>query len=105
MIGSIMENGHTLAFRGISSETLYHFVLLYENPCHQNRLKTADFIAISQPINCEIYRDKSRYQQKSVVNRDFIEHFFPKNRDKIVRTDDFFTDENIVIKSYRIPIE
>jgi hypothetical protein len=25
-----MENGHTLAFRGISSEALYHFVLLYE---------------------------------------------------------------------------
>jgi hypothetical protein len=59
--------------------------------------------------NRRFYRDtsadKSRYQQKSVVNRDLIEHFFPKNRDKIVRTDDIFRDENIVIKSYRIPIE
>jgi hypothetical protein len=75
------------------------------SPCHQNRLKIADFIAIPQPINREICRDRSRYQQKSVVNRDLIEHFFPKNRDRIGRTDDVFRDENIVIKSYRIPIE
>ncbi len=45
-------------------------------PCHQNREKIDDFIAIFEPINCALYRDISRFRQKSVVNRDLIDDFF-----------------------------
>ena len=74
-------------------------------PCHQNRGKIDDFIAIFSPINCALYRDSSRFRQKPVVNRDLIDDFFLENRDKIVRTDDFFEDENIITKSDRILIK
>ena len=57
------------------------------------------------PINCALYRDSSRFRQKSVVNRDLIDDFVFENRDKIVRTDDFFEDENIITKSDRILIK
>ena len=79
--------------------------LKFYYPCHQNRGKIDDYIAIFRPINCEIYRDKSRFRQKSVVNRDLIDDFFLENRDKIVRTDDFFENENIITKSDRILIK
>jgi hypothetical protein len=72
------------------------------NPCRQNRGKIGDYIAISRPINRELYRDKSQFRHKSVVNRDLLGDFFFRNRDKIVRTDDFSEDENIVTKSGRI---
>ena len=74
-------------------------------PCHQNRGKIDDFIAIFGPINCALYRDSSRFRQKSVVNHDLIDDLFLENRDKIVRTDDFFEDENIITKSVRILIK
>jgi hypothetical protein len=51
------------------------------NPCHQNRGKIDDLIAIFGPINCALYRDTSRFRQKSVVNRDLIDGFgFEKSR-------------------------
>jgi hypothetical protein len=50
-------------------------------PCHQNRGKIDDFIAIFGPINCALYRDTSRFRQKSVVNRDLIDGYdFEKSR-------------------------
>ena len=83
---------------------IFHSHLVYY-PCHQNRGKIDDFIAIFIPINCALYRDSSRFRQKPVVNRDLIDDFFLENRDKIVRTDDFFEDENITTKSDRILIK
>jgi hypothetical protein len=59
------------------------------NPCNENRGKIDDFIAILEPINCALYRDRSRFRQKSVFNHDLIGDFFLENRDKIVQTDDF----------------
>ena len=44
-------------------------------------------------------------RQKSVVNSDLIDDYFLENRDKIVRTDDYFEDENIMTKSDRILIK
>jgi hypothetical protein len=45
-------------------------------PCRQNRGKIGDYIAISRPINRELYRDKSQFRHKSVVNRDLLGDFF-----------------------------
>jgi hypothetical protein len=59
------------------------------HPCNENRGKIDDFIAILEPINCALYRDRSRFRQKSVFNHDLIGDFFLENRDKIVQTDDF----------------
>ncbi len=52
-------------------------------PCNENRGKIDDFIAILEPINCALYRDRSRFRQKSVFNHDLIGDFFLENRDKI----------------------
>jgi hypothetical protein len=70
------------------------FVTIHHNPCDKNRGKIDDFIAILEAINCALYRDRSRFRQKAVFNRD-----------KIVQTDDFFGDENTVTKSDRILIK
>ncbi len=74
-------------------------------PCDENRGKMDDFIAILEPINCTLYRDRSRFRQKSVFNRDLIDDFFLENRDKIVQNDDFFEVENTVNQSDRILIK
>ena len=68
----------------------------------QIAVKSTILSRFTMPINCEIYRDKSQFRRKSAVSRKLLVGFFPENRDKIVRTDDFFEDENIITKSGRI---
>ncbi len=59
---------------------LSRYEVIIVNPCHQNRGKIGEYIAIPRPINREIYRDKSRFRQKSVVNSDLIDDYFLENR-------------------------
>ena len=57
------------------------------------------------PINCPICRDGLRFRSKSLVDRNLIDDYFLGKRDKIVETDDYFGDENIITKSDRVSIK